>query len=147
MLKKHLDKIAKKQCSYNRSHFLNTREPEDMQALIDAGITDDFTLGYAGIAGFRLGTCRAVRWINPTKQQLTPLTLHPLTIMDGSLTDKRYMFMNAHEAYEYCVRLINMVENWNGELVLLWHNTSVEDTPKSYHRKLYKDVIDHLKTK
>jgi len=145
--KKHLDKIAKKKSYYNRSHFLNTREPEDMQALIDAGITDDFTLGYAGIAGFRLGTCKAVRWINPKTQQLTSLTLHPLTIMDGSLTDKRYMFMNAHEAYEYCVRLINMVENWNGELVLLWHNTSVEDTPKSYHRKLYKDVIDHLKTK
>lgn len=145
--KKHLDKITKKKTIYNRHHYLNTREPEDMQALVEAGITDDFTIGYAGMAGFRLGTCRPVRWINPINRELTSLTLHPLTVMDGSLSDKRYMFLNAHEAYEYCVRLIDVVENWNGELVLLWHNTSVEDTPKSYHRKLYKDVIDHLKTK
>jgi hypothetical protein len=40
-----------------------------------------------------------------------------------------------------------MVESWNGELVLLWHNTSVEDTTQSYHRKLYQDIIKYLKTK
>jgi hypothetical protein len=73
--------------------------------------------------------------------------MHPLTIMDRTLSDKRYMFLNAHEAYEYCIQLINVVENWNGELVLLWHNTSVEKTPQSYHRNLYESIIDHLKTK
>ena len=145
--KKHLEKLSKKTITYNRHHYLDSREPEDMQALIDAGITDDFTMGYADIAGFRLGTCRAIKWINPKTRKLTSLTLHPLTIMDGSLSDKRYMYMNAHEAYEYCIRLINMVESWNGELVLLWHNTSVEDNPQSYHRKLYQDIIKYLKTK
>ena len=145
--KKHLEKLTKRKTSYNRHHFLDSREPADMQALIDIGITDDFTLGYADVAGFRLGTCRAVKWINPITKELTSLTLHPLTMMDGSLSDKRYMFMNAHEANEYCIRLINMVESWNGELVLLWHNTSVEDTPRSYHRQLYLDIIKYLKTK
>ena len=145
--KKHLERISKRPTTYNRHHYLDSREPEDMQALIDVGITDDFTMGYADIAGFRLGTCRPVKWINPRTQQLTTLTLHPLTIMDSSLSDKRYMYLNAHEAYEYCIRLVNMVESWNGELVLLWHNTSVEDTPRSYHRKLYQDIIKYLKTK
>lgn len=145
--KKHLDKISKKKTLYNRHHYLDTREPEDMEALINAGITDDFTMGYADVAGFRLGTCRPVRWINPKTQQLTSLTLHPLTIMDGSLSDKRYMYLNAHEANEYCIQLINVVESWNGELVLLWHNTSVEKTAKSYHRDLYENIINHLKTK
>ena len=145
--KKHLERISKKKTTYNRHHYLDSREPEDMQALINVGITDDFTMGYADVAGFRLGTCRPVKWINPKTRQLTSLTLHPLTIMDGSLSDKRYMNLNAHEAYEYCIRLINMVESWNGELVLLWHNTSVEDTPRLYHRKLYMDIIAYLKTK
>jgi len=145
--KKHLERVSKRKINYNRHHFLDSREPEDMQAMIDAGITDDFTMGYADVAGFRLGTCRAVRWINPVTKQLTSLTLHPLTIMDGSLSDERYMFMNAHDAYEYCIRLINMVESWNGDLVLLWHNTSVEDTPRLYHRKLYQDIIKYLKNK
>jgi hypothetical protein len=145
--KKHLERVSKKTILYNRNHFLNSREPQDMQALIDAGITDDFTMGYAAVAGFRLGTCRPVKWINPIKKELTSLTLHPLTIMDGSLSDKRYMYLNAHDAYEYCIRLIDMVENWSGELVLLWHNTSVEDNPQSYHRNLYSEIIKYLKKK
>lgn len=145
--KKHLERISKRQTTYNRHHYLDTREPQDMQTLIDVGITDDFTLGYADVAGFRLGTCRPVKWINPNTRHVTSLTLHPLTIMDSTLSDKRYMYMNSHDAYEYCIRLINMVESWNGELVLLWHNTSVEDIAQSYHRKLYQDIIKYLKTK
>jgi hypothetical protein len=145
--RKHLDKITKKKTRYNRHHFLTSREPEHMQQLIDARITDDFSLGYADVAGFRLGTCKAVKWINPINQQLTNLTLHPLTIMDSSLSDKRYMFLNAHEAYEYCMKLANVVESWNGELVMLWHNTSVEKDPKSYHRDLYEKLMEFLKTK
>ena len=145
--KKHLERISKKKTTYNRHHYLDTREPQDMQTLINVGITDDFTLGYADVAGFRLGTCRPVKWINPRTRLVTGLTLQPLTIMDSTLSDKRYMYMNSHDAYEYCIRLINMVESWNGELVLLWHNTSVEDTTQSYHRKLYQDIIKYLKTK
>jgi len=145
--KKHLDRITKKKTQYNRHHYLDTREPEDMQVLIDAKITDDFTLGYADVAGFRIGTCRPVKWINPVIQKLTSLTLHPLTIMDVSLSDKRYMFLNAHEAFQYCERLTNVVESWNGELVVLWHNTSVNKSPQSYHRDLYEKLIDFLKTK
>ena len=145
--KKHLNRITKKKIVLNRHHFLNSRQPEDMQVLIDAGITDDFTMGYADVAGFRLGTCRPVKWINPQTRKITSLTLHPLTIMDKSLSDKRYMYLNAHEANEYCVQLINVVESWNGELVMLWHNTSVEKSPELYHRKLYENIIEHLKTK
>ena len=145
--KKHLERVWKRKTTYNRHHYLDTREPQDMQTLIDVGITDDFTLGYADVAGFRLGTCRSVKWINPNTRHVTSLTLHPLTIMDSTLSDKRYMYMNSHDAYEYCIRLINMVESWNGELVLLWHNTTVENIPQSYHRKLYQDIIKYLKMK
>jgi len=63
------------------------------------------------------------------------------------LSDKRYMNMNAFDAYEYCVQLINNVENYGGEFVILWHNTMVEKKSPSYHRNLYKNIIDFLKTK
>jgi hypothetical protein len=145
--RKILKRIVHKKIRYNRHHFLTCKEPEDMEQLIKALITDDFTMGYADIAGFRLGTCRPVKWINPSTKELTSLTLHPLTIMDGSLSDKRYMFLNAHDANAYCTQLIDRVEKWNGELVVLWHNTSVVKDPKLYHRDLYEKIIEHLKTK
>ena len=145
--RKILNRITKKKTLYNRNHYLSSREPEDMEMLIKAGITDDFTMGYADMAGFRLGTCKAVKWINPITRKLTSLTLHPMTVMDASLSDKRYMYLNAFDAYAYCTRLIDKVEYWNGELVLLWHNTSVEKNPKIYHRDLYEKLIDYLKNK
>jgi hypothetical protein len=142
--KQRLERLAKINTSCCRSHFLCSREPQDMMALIDAGITDDFTMSYADMAGFRLGTCRPVKWINPATMTVQNLTLHSLAIMDMSLSDRRYMFMNAHDAEMYCCQLADHVKNHNGELVLLWHNTSVEHTHDSYHRDLYAKIIKYL---
>jgi len=60
------------------------------------------------------------------------------------LSEKRYMYMSSHDALQYCIQLIDLVEKYNGELVLLWHNTSVEKNPNNYHRKLYKEIINYL---
>lgn len=142
-----LEKSIHSEVKYNRNHFMNNREPQDMLQLIYAGITDDFSLGYADMAGFRLGTCRPVRFINPVNKQLTLLTLHTLTIMDRTLSDKRYMYMNAHDAFQYCEQIINSVERYNGELTFLWHNNLVEKSPDLYHRKLYIDLLKYLQEK
>lgn len=127
-----------------RHHYLTSREPEDFNYLINNGFTDDFTMGYADVSGFRLGTCRAVKWINPISCQLTELTLHPLTVMDNTLHEGKYMNLTLDEAKKYCSELIRQVQKYNGELVLLWHNTSVEKNNKQYHRELYAWVIDYL---
>jgi hypothetical protein len=145
--KKRLDRFAKVDTKCNRNHYLNNREPEDFEHLISCGILDDFSMGYADMAGFRLGTCRPVKWINPIKKELTELTLHSLIIMDCTLNEKKYMYMNAHDAYEYCVQLINCVEKFNGDIILLWHNTMVEKDTQLYHRKLYRDIIKFLEKK
>ena len=54
-------------------------------------ITDDFTMGYPDVAGFRLGTSRPVHWINPENKRISPLILHPLAIMECSLNEPVYM--------------------------------------------------------
>lgn len=125
-----------------RHHYLRSLQPNDMEALIDAHITDDFTMGYADIAGFRLGTCRPIKFINPATRQLTSLTLHPLTIMDCSLTEQKYMNMSHTEAIQYAQLLISQTEKYNGNLYLLWHNTRV--TPDNQLRTIYSEIIKLL---
>lgn len=126
----------------NRWHFLRSGKPDNMNKLAECGITDDFSIGFADIAGFRLGTCRAVRWIDPTTMTLTNLTLHPLTIMDCTLDD--YMKLDETEAFDYCKKLIDNVKKHNGDLSLLWHNTSVSSLNNSYHKRLYTKLIDYI---
>lgn len=130
----------------NRHHYLSLREPEDTDLLEAAGITDDFTMGYADVAGFRLGTSYPVRWINPVTRRLSPLRLHPLVMMDCSLDEKRYMGLSYDEALDYCRDLIARVRQVGGELVMLWHNTSFAEGADCYHRKLYQQLLNELET-
>lgn len=134
--------IESQQITTSRHHYLRSLQPNDMEALIDARITDDYTMGYADIAGFRLGTCRAVRFINPATRKLTSLTLHPLTIMDCTLSEPHYMNLTYKEALSYSQTLINETKQHNGDLCLLWHNTRF--TNNDYHSQLYSQIIKSL---
>jgi hypothetical protein len=141
--KKRLAEAFGVEITENRHHYLTSREPEDMEYLRIAGITDDYTMGYADVAGFRLGTSLPVRYINPATRRLSSLILHPLTVMDSTLNEVRYMNLTADRAEEYCMRLINHTRNVNGELTLLWHNTSAIER-SGYLRDLYKKLINKL---
>ena len=131
--------------TYNRHHYLACREPRDVEELEKSGITDDFTMGYADVSGFRLGTCYPVRWINPETFRLTQLTLHPLIIMDCTLNEPKYMGLSYDKAEALCTRLLEEVKKVGGEIVLLWHNTSFQkNIQESYHCKLYLYLLNKL---
>ena len=139
---KRLEYILEEKVTWNRNHYLCSREPEDMEYLVAAGITDDFTMGYADVAGFRLGTCRAVRWIDPLKKELTSLKLHPLTVMEETLDAEQYMNLNEKEAFSVICKMLETTREYHGEAVLLWHNTAVAERDDSYQRRLYKRTLE-----
>jgi hypothetical protein len=139
--KRNLEDTFGIEIRHNRHHFLSAREPEDMEYLEKAGITDDYTMGYADVAGFRLGTSLPVRYINPVTCRLSALTLHPLTVMDCTLSETKYMNLAGDRAAAYCRRLMDNIRNVNGELTLLWHNTSVVEG-SGYLRELYGKITD-----
>lgn len=141
--KEALEKVLGEKIFWNRNHYLCSKEPGDMEYLISAGITDDFTMGYADVTGFRLGTCRAVRWINPNRRKLTSLTLHPLTVMEVTLDN--YMGLKEEDAFSIICRMLKIIKQYHGETVLLWHNTSVADSDVKYYRKVYERTLNTLK--
>lgn len=141
-----VEKAVGKPIVYNRHHCLSSREPEDMDWLETYGLTADFTMGYADVAGFRLGTSRRVQWMNPLTGVLSSLLLYPLTIMDVTLSEAKYMGLDYDMALDYCRLLISQVAKVNGELVLLWHNNSVSElNTVNWQRKLYEQLTEELK--
>ena len=125
--------------TFHRAHYLRG-SVRQMQKLVSAGFTDDFTMGFADQAGFRLQTTRSIRWIDPVKMRLTPLVLHPLIIMDTTLSNENYMHLTEEEAYFLCERLIDKVRMHHGDLCLLWHNNSFVEG--SYHKSLYPKLLE-----
>ena len=123
----------------HRSHYLRC-SIDQMQRLAEVGVTDDFTMMFPDQVGFRLQTTRPVRWINPKTMQLTDLVLHPLTVMDCTLSNSNYMNLNEDEAYFECQRLLEKIHQNAGEVVLLWHNTT--PAGNTYHRSLYPKLLE-----
>ena len=126
----------------HRSHYLRG-SVSFFTRLVKAGYTDDFTMGFADQAGFRLQTSRAVRWINPYTYKLSTLTLHPMLVMDNTLNQENYMDLTEDEAYFLCEHLIAKVKMHHGDLCLLWHNSNIND--ETYHRTLYPKILELLK--
>ena len=128
----------------HRSHYLRC-SLDRMQELVDMGAKEDFTMMFPDHVGFRLQTTRAVRWINPKTMTLTNLVLHPLTVMDCTLSNANYMNLCEDEAYFECQRLFEKIHQNAGEVVLLWHNTIIADN--GYHRSLYPKLLSLLTEK
>ena len=128
----------------HRSHYLRC-SLDRMQELVDMGAKEEFTMMFPDHVGFRLQTSRAVRWINPKTMTLTNLVLHPLSIMDCTLSNANYMNLSEDEAYFECQRLLEKIHQNAGEVVLLWHNTIIADN--GYHRSLYPKLLSLLTDK
>lgn len=145
--KERVEEIIGKPVTTHRNHYLASREPEDFMSLIASGITDDFTMGFADQLGFRLSTTRNVRWIHPITKELTPLTLHPMTVMECTLDSSNYMNI-PHEdrAFDLVKAMIDQIYHHGGEVVLLWHNPSVVERPESYQRSLYQRLLKYCTT-
>lgn len=132
-----------------RYHYLRlpSRFSSEMtQAFAESGITDDWSPAYADVAGFRLGTSRPVRLMDPNDGMLHSLTLHPLTVMDCTMSDPAYMHLREEEALGYIERLAHSVRTHHGELNLLIHNHTLASPPalarmpNNYHRRLLRSL-------
>jgi hypothetical protein len=139
-----LEAVAQVPVTKNRHHFLNWREMHQGRALVAGGIQWDSTLGFADLAGFRLGVCRPVPLFDPAARTAIGLEEHPLIVMDCSLSFPKYMNLEADQAFACVRRLADATRRHHGEFVLNWHNTSLSAAAPGYDRSLYVRILDYL---
>ena len=135
------ERIFRKRPQGFRHNKLASCEPEDLLQAYVSGFRHDFTMGYADVVGFRLGTCRPVRFINPNIRLLTDLVLHPLILRDLTLSDSRYMGLSQSEAEQAATDLIRTTARYHGELTMLWHNDLLSQQTHPWHSVLYRSLL------
>jgi hypothetical protein len=101
-------------------------------------------LGYADVAGFRLGVCHPIPLFDPVKMEPIGIEEHPLIVMDCTLNSPKYMNFDEGQAFEWCKRLIDETRKHDGEFGMLRHNTSLTSSPGNYHPLLYKRLLSTL---
>lgn len=140
--KKRLEEVCGFPINRNRHHFLAWREVEDGWALGKAGINWDATLGYADVAGFRLGVCHPIPIFDPIRMEAQGIEEHPLIVMDKTLSDERYMGLGPDEAIRYSRRLLDQTRRYNGEFVVLWHTETFGLATESWLSAVYASMCN-----
>ncbi len=135
-----LNSLIPKPTHKARHHFLRLHLPDTYAALLSAGITDDYTMGYPDRVGFRAGTSNSFLWYDLKNDQTTNLRVHPFCVMDVTL--KQYLNLDTEAAYKVVQHLLIQLRAVEGQFSMIWHNSSFyEREGWSDWRKLYEDIL------
>lgn len=138
---KILSDAVQKPVTRSRQHFIKFSLPETYQRLIRAGITDDYSMGYAALNGFRAGTSRPFLWYDLSKEATTRLRIHPFAFMDA--TSVFYLKHKPEEWIKEWKRLYQQVKQTGGDFVSIWHNFILYKGSPGL--KAYKDLLEHAR--
>jgi hypothetical protein len=116
-------KICGKLPEISRQHFLILRFPETYRRLIEMGVKEDYSMGYASCPGFRAGTSSPFKFYDLKAECETGLVIFPFAVMDVTL--QQYLSLTPHEARDRIKTLLQAVQRVNGTFISLWHNESL----------------------
>jgi hypothetical protein len=140
--KLRLETIIRKKAERSRQHFLLLKFPDTYRTLIEAGITEDYSMGFADLAGFRAGICTPFRFYDLQTEEETSLTVFPFEVMDVTL--RNYMQLPADQAMQKIETLMQEVRKAGGIFAGIWHNESVTSHGQW---KTYLPVFEYMNRK
>ena len=135
------EKIYEKLCAYARGEnptAYEGRADTVYRLKAQPGVN---SLGFADRVGFRCGTCYEYPVFNLETGRALRLTERPLVVMDNTLLEARYMEMDRETAFEHVGKLADHCRSFDGDFVLLWHNSSLAAT---WQKDLYERVLDRV---
>lgn len=138
--KKFLEEVIEQTVTTSRQHYIRFNLPEGYQKLIEAGITDDHSMGYGSINGFRASVASSFFWYDLQNEQQTNLRIHPFCFMDANAYYEQHF--SAAQAYEELLHYYTICKEVNGTLITIWHNNFL-GTAKEFEgwREMYEKFI------
>ncbi len=120
-----LEKILGSPVGKSRQHFLRLKLPKSYRRLLKSDISEDYTMGYSCLPGFRAGICTPFYFYDLERETTTNLLVIPFQIMDGTFT--HYLHLPPDKAWEEIKAIMKEVKNVGGTFVSVWHNETVND--------------------
>jgi hypothetical protein len=118
-----LEKITEQRTKKSRQHFLMLELPKTYEQLIDLGIREDYSMGYAQHLGFRASIANSFYWYNLKTEEKTSLQIFPFQLMD--VTFNTYLQLSPEEVLEHARPVIQNTKEVGGHLISIWHNSSL----------------------
>ncbi len=104
----------------SRQHYIRIRFPDTYRSLVDAGITDEYSMGYSDSNGFRASYALPFSWYDLSSETHTSLVIHPFCFMDATASFQQRV--SAGQAWEELTEYYEKVRSVGGELITIYHN-------------------------
>lgn len=141
--KQQLEKIAGYPITQSRQHYIRFELPLGYAQLLQADITDDYSMGYGSINGFRASVAKSFYWFNLADNEATPLRIHPFCFMDAnSFYEQQF---SPQQALEELTQYYTVCHHLNTTLCTIWHNNFLgNDKLYAGWREVYEKLIEHI---
>jgi len=136
-----LEQITQVTCTKSRQHYIRLSLPETYRRLINIGITDDYSMGYGSINGFRASVASPFFWFDLESNEPTNLCIHPFCWMDANSYFEQQL--SADEALLELRDYYNVVKQVSGNCSIILHNSFLTEQPQWLPwRKMYEHFLE-----
>lgn len=139
--KKILENAANIEITQSRQHYLCFNLPEGYRRLTDAGITDDYSMGYAASNGFRASTALSFFWYDLEKDQQTQLRIHPFCCMDSNAI--YYQKLLPQDALNEMIYYFEVCKKFGGIFICIMHNHFLGTDNKEW-KSVYEKFLENV---
>jgi len=118
--KARLESLMASEICSARYHYIRLKLPVSYSTLEEAGIREDYSMGFADEPGFRAGIATPFYFYDLNKENKTNLMVYPFQVMDATLV--QYRKMNPGDAQCLIEDLIDETRLAGGIFQSVWHN-------------------------
>lgn len=104
----------------SRQHYIRFTLPETYRLLIRHGITDEYSMGYGSINGFRASTSHSFFWYDLRAERMTTLKVHPFCFMECNARFEQNQ--TPEETKDELEKYLQIIHATKGQLITVWHN-------------------------
>jgi len=124
----------------SRQHYIRFNLPDGYRRLTESGITDDYSMGYGSINGFRASVASSFYWYDLEKDVQTGLRIHPFCFMDANAYYEQKQ--TPQETLDELIHYLSVCKSVNGTLITIWHNNFLgTDAAFKEWREIYTQFI------
>jgi hypothetical protein len=125
--KSMLEHVISHAVTNSRQHYIRFDLPSTYRKLLALGITDDYSMGYGSINGFRASIASTYFWYDLKNEEKTRLQIHPFCFMDANSFYEQQL--SAEAASEELLQYFDAVKSVNGTMITIWHNNFLGTDP------------------
>jgi len=139
--RKTLEIITGKVINKSRQHYLRFNLPAGYRRLTEAGITEDYSMGYDAVNGFRASVASSFLWYDLEKEEQAKLRIYPFCYMDSAVIFLKKL--SHEEAYREIFYYYNICREVKGMFISVFHNHFLGYDNLKW-RKLYESFLKEL---